>query len=371
MFRRADPIDDETDKKLSELLSKKSSHLTPPAEELKVHREYYDHIFNLLQGLCCNEYEDLGMQDVIMIGSYLKGTEGAGDLDGEIVVAFSTLPNIESITKVVRRLVDMYNRSGSRTASQESMDHSTPGEKGGGGYSTNLSGPVITGGDENPQDGGISEDTIYYSDLSTYSANIIQRQSGRTVVVRSTAPVDVIRRASDFNPAYLRPFEETLSAIRHAGWFQQHVTGPKLTIVRDLIRIMNDMRTRLPGLSHLSLWHVELLCQCASLPLDGGECLSSTTTFRRLFQLISAGLFLPGVLSIIDPCEEDRRTGIHVDYSPSQQDDITRCGQYVLRLLSHKQFETVLGVECSSPDVTSDLKLDSVVVRRTIPVVSK
>ena len=75
---------------------------------------------------------------------------------------------VESITKVVRRLVDMYNRSGSRTASQESMDHSTPGEKGGGGYSTNLSGPVITGGDENPQDGGVSEDTIYYSDLSTY-----------------------------------------------------------------------------------------------------------------------------------------------------------------------------------------------------------
>ena len=30
---------------------------------------------------------------MIMIGSYLKGTEGAGDLDGEIVVAFSTLPN--------------------------------------------------------------------------------------------------------------------------------------------------------------------------------------------------------------------------------------------------------------------------------------
>ena len=35
------------------------------------------------------------MQDVIMIGSFLKGTECIGHLDGEIVVAFSNLPNSE------------------------------------------------------------------------------------------------------------------------------------------------------------------------------------------------------------------------------------------------------------------------------------
>ena len=44
-------------------------------------------------------------------------------------------------------------------------------------------------------------------------------------------------------------------------------------------------------------------CHCAVLPLYGDEPLSVVDSFRRVFQLLSAGLFLPGSIGLPDPCE--------------------------------------------------------------------
>ena len=46
-----------------------------------------------------------------------------------------------------------------------------------------------------------------------------------------------------------------------------------------------------------------LKCHCASVPLHGGEIMSVSQGYRRAFQLLSAGLFLPGSIGIPDPCE--------------------------------------------------------------------
>lgn len=44
-------------------------------------------------------------------------------------------------------------------------------------------------------------------------------------------------------------------------------------------------------------------CHCASVPLHGGEIMSVVQSYKRVFQLLSAGLFLPGSIGIPDPCE--------------------------------------------------------------------
>ena len=44
-------------------------------------------------------------------------------------------------------------------------------------------------------------------------------------------------------------------------------------------------------------------CNCAMIPLRGDEPLSIVDSFRRIFMLLSAGLFLPGSIGIPDPCE--------------------------------------------------------------------
>ena len=44
-------------------------------------------------------------------------------------------------------------------------------------------------------------------------------------------------------------------------------------------------------------------CHCASVPLHGGDIMPVAQSYKRVFQLLSAGLFLPGSIGIPDPCE--------------------------------------------------------------------
>ena len=44
-------------------------------------------------------------------------------------------------------------------------------------------------------------------------------------------------------------------------------------------------------------------CHCASVPLHGGDIMPVARSYKRVFQLLSAGLFLPGSIGIPDPCE--------------------------------------------------------------------
>ena len=60
---------------------------------------------------------------------------------------------------------------------------------------------------------------------------------------------------------------------------------------------------------HVCVYHVDhdvcvlSQCNCAVIPLIGDEPLSLVDGFRRLWELLSAGLLLPGSIGIPDPCE--------------------------------------------------------------------
>lgn len=92
-----------------------------------------------------------------------------------------------------------------------------------------------------------------------------------------------------------KPSKKTLAkrnqAVKHVAWIQQNCNNDTLL----LVRLFKDMRLRFEGFKHLNPWMIEVLLHyCAMVP----NCLTPVVhiqdAFLRAFQLLSAGILLPG-----------------------------------------------------------------------------
>lgn len=94
-----------------------------------------------------------------------------------------------------------------------------------------------------------------------------------------------------------------LNSIKHTRWFEsnaQHST------IKALIRILRDATERFDGLKMLSTRTIDVLVHFACMRHSTGDVLPIQKAFRRIFQLLAAGIFLPRAHGIIDPCSEKR-----------------------------------------------------------------
>lgn len=149
-----------------------------------------------------------------------------------------------------------------------------------------------------------------------------------------------------------------LAAIRHSRWFEENAHHSSIKV---LIRLLRDLRTRFEGFEPLTPWMLDLLAHFAIMHNPSRQALPINVAFRRVFQLLAAGLFLPGSAGITDPCE-GVSLRIHTAISLEQQDICCLTAQTLLRVLSHGGFKQILGMEGSN-NIAKEMSVwDGVVV---------
>jgi len=121
---------------------------------------------------------------------------------------------------------------------------------------------------------------------------------------------------------------------------QARANGVQFCVI--IIRIMRDLCNRIPAFQVLSGWAIELLVEksLSSGPCPGGPA----EALRRVLEVISSGLFLPGSCGLLDPCEKETvdAGGAMTD---QEREDLTAGAQHALRLHAFKQLHTVLDID--------------------------
>lgn len=147
-------------------------------------------------------------------------------------------------------------------------------------------------------------------------------------VLASDAQVRILVTITPNNASQLEPdlhlgldtMRIAYQAIRHTHWLEAVSSqGP----LKELIRVVKDVRRRFPGLQYLNIWSIQYLVRLLLFPLFFSvlQCwwcmmrlpdrtpLPLGPAFRRVFQLLAAGLFLPNAPILTDPTEPTQGIG--------------------------------------------------------------
>ncbi len=76
------------------------------------------------------------------------------------------------------------------------------------------------------------------------------------------------------------------------------------------------------GFEALTPWMLDLLAHYAILNNPSRQALPLHQAYRRVFQMLSAGFFLPGSAGIADPCEGGA-VRVHTSMTLEQQDEVS------------------------------------------------
>lgn len=196
----------------------------------------------------------------------------------------------------------------------------------------------------------------------------------RICVLIATVPPN-IRKVE--NPEMQKHLVNSLSAIRHIRFFEEN-SNPSVKI---LIRILRDIATRFEAFGKfycfleeifnsfnknlvsgvMNPWMIDLLANFAILSNANRQALTINQAFRRVFQLLASGLFLPGSSGLLDPCE-NVPVRIHTCLTLEQQDNLCMTAQTLLRVLLHGGYKVILGIDKKENLVNEMSVFDGVVI---------
>lgn len=202
---------------------------------------------------------------------------------------------------------------------------------------------------------------------TTKPETILHTVTERGLEIRnSTACVQVLITTVPANLRKLDPelhldqkvMQGHLAAIRHSCWFEENAHHSSIKV---LIRLLRDLRNRFDGFAPMTPWMLDLLAHNAIMNNPSRQALPINAAFRRVFQLLSSGLFLPGSAGISDPCEPGNLR-VHTAMTLEQQDVCCLTAQTLLRILSHGGYKHILGLEGNSMIAKEMSVWDGVVV---------
>eukprot|EP00112_Aurelia_sp_Birch-Aquarium-sp1_P014289 Seg3078.1 transcript_id=Seg3078.1/GoldUCD/mRNA.D3Y31 product="Interleukin enhancer-binding factor 2-like" protein_id=Seg3078.1/GoldUCD/D3Y31 len=304
-FPRVTPEGD--DSALTQALLKRNQVLAPSAAEQAAVQNLHGKLEIIIENLILSsDGLNVALEEMRTVGSFKKGTMLTGHPVADVVIILKAIPTAEDIEQLALKV-------------KEKLDALEKGEE----Y------PVQA------NEGGF---------------NVSSSEGALIRCLVTTQPKNLLR--TEDKHVDVKLLEGALATIRHARWFEENAFH---TTVRVLVRILKDMRRRFDGLQGLTPWLIDLLSHRASMSTNSREPLPINAAFRRVLQLLSSGLFLPGSVGIIDPCETGQ-VRAHSVLPLEEQDGVCLTAQTLLRCLSHGAFNEVLGL--SVPGATP-VSLDS------------
>lgn len=185
----------------------------------------------------------------------------------------------------------------------------------------------------------------------------IANSQAKVCVLITTVPPNIRNLNPDLH-MNIKFIQNHLAAIRHSFWFEENAHHSSIKV---LIRILRDLTMRFDGFAPLSSWMLDLLAHLAIMNNPSRQALPINVAFRRVFQLLAAGLFLPGSAGINDPCEVGHMR-VHTAMSLEQQDAVCMTAQTLLRVLNHGGYKHILGLEGNTSIAREMSVWDGVVV---------
>lgn len=160
----------------------------------------------------------------------------------------------------------------------------------------------------------VTKADVLQVDLHEKGFDISNRQA-RVKVMIATLPQNIRKLEADTH-LDSKVMQSHLAAIRHSRWFEENAHHSSIKV---LIRLLRDLTKRFAAFQPLSPWMLDLLAHFAIMNNPSRQALPINLAFRRVFQLLAAGLFLPGSAGISDPCENGH-IRVHTALSLEQQD---------------------------------------------------
>lgn len=216
------------------------------------------------------------MEEVRQVGSFKKGTMLAGRNVADIVVILKTLPTKEACEALAKKVEDeLKNAMKTEVVTKDEVLKVENNEKG--------------------------------FDISNTHA--------RVKILITTLPQNIRKLEPEIH-LDAKIMQSHLAAIRHSRWFEENAHHSSIKV---LIRILRDLSNRFEGFQPLNTWIIDLIAHFAIMNNPTRQALPINVAFRRVFQLLAAGLFLPDSAGIADPCEKNH-SRVFTSLSLEQQD---------------------------------------------------
>lgn len=159
-------------------------------------------------------------------------------------------------------------------------------------------------------------------------------------VLLTTSPQNIRKLESNIH-LDAKIMQAHLAAVRHTRWFEENAHHSSIKV---LIRILKDLSKRFVAFAPLSPWMLDLLAHLSIMNNPSRQALPINQAFKRVFQLLSAGMFLPGSAGITDPCEPGH-IRVHTSMTLEQQDVCCMTAQTLLRILAYGGYKHILGID--------------------------